>query len=161
MGHGKSDGKTRHQSPWEAERRIQPDCSLTSRGNTRLVLPQGWVHRFSEQIRMRTRGTWIYLYGNNMKHAINTIISAVAEEFGITTKALCGKTRAEAVAIPRMVAMELVWKHCGITYQTVANHFGKRQHGTVFHARKRVHFMLDNNKAFATAYRNIEAKINL
>ena len=96
-----------------------------------------------------------------MKAAINQIIEATAKEFGISPKALCGKTRAESVAIPRMVAMELVWKHCGITYQTVANHFGKRDHGTVLHARKRVHFMRDNNKAFATAYRNIEENLEL
>lgn len=96
-----------------------------------------------------------------MKSAIDQIIQATAEEFGITPKALCGPTRAEAVAIPRMIAMELTWKHCGITYQTVAHHFGKRDHGTVLHARKRVHFMKANNKAFRQAYENIESKINL
>lgn len=96
-----------------------------------------------------------------MKQVINIIIETVAAEFGVTTMALCGPNRAEIVAIPRMVAMELIWRYCGTTYQTVATIFGKRDHGTVVHARKRVNQMRETNKVFATTYRNIESKINL
>ena len=96
-----------------------------------------------------------------MKEAINQIIETVANEFGITPEALRGATRVESIVIPRMTAMELVWKHCGVTYNTVAHHFGKRDHGTVLHARKRVYALLETNTAFANAYRNIESNLNL
>lgn len=92
---------------------------------------------------------------------IQSIVELSSQEFGVSIKALIGETRSEPVVTARMAAMQLTWKHCGLSNRTIARFFGKRDHGTVIYARKRVSDLLETNKAFSNAYRNIEAKINL
>lgn len=91
----------------------------------------------------------------------NMIIETVATEFGTTSQSLKGQTRMEQIAIPRMVAMELIWKHCEMRQKDVVKYLNRRDHTTVTNARKRVLALRQTDKAFAAAYRNIEAKINL
>lgn len=89
-----------------------------------------------------------------MKAIIEKIKTITAEEFGITAMAMSGPTRSEAVVVPRMTAMQLVWRLCGVADATIAHYF-KKNPGTVHHARKRVSEMLETNKHFKQTYEKI------
>lgn len=94
-----------------------------------------------------------------MKAVIEKIKLITADEFGITVTALSGPTRTEAVAIPRMTAMQIVWRYCGLTNKTIANYFGRRDHASVYHARKRVKEMLETSNGYTKTYEKIWQEI--
>lgn len=89
------------------------------------------------------------------------IIKDVEDYFDLPNGALKGLTRSEHVAIPRMMAMEMIWKHCNMRQKDVVKYLNRRDHGSVTHARNRVLALRQTDKAFARAYRNIEANLNL
>ena len=93
-----------------------------------------------------------------MKQAINTIIATVAEEFGVTPRAILGDIRADFIVIPRMAAIVLVRTHLGLKATTVGYYFN-RNHSTVSHAQKMFSQHYQTNKAFRKAYQNIEEKL--
>lgn len=93
-----------------------------------------------------------------MRSSINQIIETVAQEFGVTPRAIVGDIRAEFIAIPRMAAMVLVRTHLGLKTTTVGYYFN-RDHSTVTHAQKRFSHLHQTNKAFRKAYLNIEEKL--
>lgn len=66
------------------------------------------------------------------------IESIVAEAYGITPELLHRKTREEWIVWPRQVTMALIHEAGGYTYQRIAIHFGRREHGTAMHAVKLV-----------------------
>ena len=96
-----------------------------------------------------------------MKAAINQIIETVAEEFGVMPKAITGRNRAEILCFARQAAMFLAWRHMGAAYTTLGYYFGRRRGSAILYARKSVPTLLETNKSFREAFRNIESKINL
>jgi len=93
-----------------------------------------------------------------MRSSINQIIETVAQEFGVTPRAILGDIRAEFIVIPRMAAMVLVRTHLGLKTTTVGYYFN-RNHSTVSHAQKMFSQHYQTNKAFRKAYQNIEEKL--
>jgi chromosomal replication initiator protein len=64
--------------------------------------------------------------------------SVVARHFGLTTSDLRGKSRRQAVADARALAMYLVRGRTGASYAEVGRHFGNRDHTTVLHACRKL-----------------------
>lgn len=96
-----------------------------------------------------------------MKAAINEIIETVAKEFGVIPNALKGKSKTGTLSVPRMAAMHLSWRHIGAADRTLAYYFNRKNGQCIRYARETVPTLLETNKAFRTAYRNIEAKLEL
>lgn len=65
--------------------------------------------------------------------AVNAVIDAVCEEWGISKDTLFHAGRQKIVTDPRQAAMEIMRNHLFLTFETVGAVFGK-DHGTVIHA---------------------------
>ena len=94
-----------------------------------------------------------------MKQAINIIIETVAAEFGVFPRAIKGNSKTEAISFPRLAAIYLAWRYMGAADLTVAYYFNRKKGGCVRHARQTVPTLIETNKAFRKAYRNIEEKL--
>jgi chromosomal replication initiator protein len=64
--------------------------------------------------------------------------SVVARHYGLTASDLRGKSRRQAVADARALAMYLVRGRTGASYAEVGRHFGNRDHTTVLHACRKL-----------------------
>ncbi len=69
---------------------------------------------------------------------LRDIERAVCQLFHLDTKTIRSRSRATAVAYPRMLAMYLARKHTGASYEAIGKHFGGRLHTTVMAAERRV-----------------------
>ena len=98
---------------------------------------------------------------SRMKEAINQIIETVANEFGVMPNALKGKSKTGTLSIPRMAAMHLAWRNIGAADRTIAYYFKRKNGQCIRYARETVPTLLETNKAFRNAYRNVEAKLEL
>ncbi|MFM8560377.1 MAG: chromosomal replication initiator protein DnaA [bacterium] len=76
------------------------------------------------------------------------ILNAVAERFSVRTEALVGKTRTQAVAAPRQVAMYLMRHLTEMSLAEIGRVFGGRDHSTVIHACKQVAERIQVDTAF-------------
>jgi chromosomal replication initiator protein len=59
---------------------------------------------------------------------------AVARQHGLTLTELRGKSRRQAIADARGLAMYLARHISGASYAEIGRHFGRRDHTTVLHA---------------------------
>lgn len=78
---------------------------------------------------------------------VQTIQSAVAKEWGITTDGLRSKTRTKMLTVPRQIAMHLTRELLGLQLVEIGAAFGGRDHSTVIHSIDKVNEMLQNDTA--------------
>ena len=71
--------------------------------------------------------------------AVDTIIEATAEAFGLKISDLTGQSRLKQTAWPRRVAMLLAREMTSMTTTQIGQAFGGRDHSTVIHALKKIH----------------------
>ena len=71
--------------------------------------------------------------------AVETIIEATAEAFGLKISDLIGQSRLKQTAWPRRVAMLLAREMTSMTTTQIGQSFGGRDHSTVIHALKKIH----------------------
>lgn len=69
---------------------------------------------------------------------LSEIARAVARQFGVTVATLRTGGRTAATALPRQIAMSLARELTGQSLERIAMYFGRRNHGTVIHARKKL-----------------------
>ena len=69
---------------------------------------------------------------------IDQIQKKVAEHYDVGLADMTGKRRSAKIVFPRQVAMYLARRHTKASLQQIGETFGGRDHGTVFHACKRV-----------------------
>ena len=75
------------------------------------------------------------------------ITKAVAKQFGVSVAALRTGGRTAATALPRQVAMSLSRELTGHPLGRIAGFFGRQNHGTVIHARKKLASRLEDDPA--------------
>ncbi|HEX6986817.1 MAG TPA: DnaA/Hda family protein [Planctomycetaceae bacterium] len=73
------------------------------------------------------------------------VAKAVAKEFGLTPAALRTGGRTAATSLPRQVAMSLARELTGHPLERIAAFFGRQNHGTVIHARKKLAARLEDD----------------
>lgn len=99
------------------------------------------------------------LYGPPTKAmTIARIKYAVAHEFEVTVKQMCGPRRYPHLAIPRMVAMHLVRKITKHSLNGVGKSFD-RAHTSVLHAGRKIGQMIESDPSFAERVARIEAEL--
>ncbi|MCA9063694.1 MAG: chromosomal replication initiator protein DnaA [Planctomycetaceae bacterium] len=74
---------------------------------------------------------------------INDVERIICEAFGITASELRSRTRRQAIACPRALAMFLARKCTQSAYREIGLYFGGRDHSTVVAAEKRVQQWID------------------
>ncbi len=70
--------------------------------------------------------------------SVNELIKLVAEFYGLNTESLCDKTRRKEVVRPRQIAMYILREDFNISFPTIGEKMGGRDHTTVIHSCEKV-----------------------
>lgn len=81
---------------------------------------------------------WLAQQSPDAKDVCREVTALVAKRAGLTASELKGKSREQAVADARGLAMFLVRRLCGASYAEIGRHFGSRDHTTVLHACRKL-----------------------
>lgn len=85
--------------------------------------------------------------------------TALAKHSGLTLAELRGKSRRQAVADARGLAMYLVRRLSGASYAEIGRHFGNRDHTTVLHACKKLTDLVAHDDATRRLAAELETQI--
>ncbi len=70
--------------------------------------------------------------------SVTDLIKIVAEFYGLNSESLCDKTRRKEVVRPRQIAMYILREDFGISFPTIGDKMGGRDHTTVIHSCEKV-----------------------
>lgn len=90
--------------------------------------------------------------------SLHQVITAVAEEFGVTTTMLLNATRAPLPALARHAAMAMLRRLTLLSLPQIGRHM-RRDHTTVLHGIRRVEAMAKADPAFAARIDALAARI--
>jgi len=83
------------------------------------------------------------------------IIKAVAEFYGIEESFIYKKTRKKEIVKPRQLIMYLLREDYNISYPSIGEKLGGRDHTTVIHAQRTIKTLITSNPNLAEDYRNL------
>ena len=83
-----------------------------------------------------------------------------ARHFDITVDLLLSRTRRQAVANARHVAMYLTKRLTSHSLKVIGLHFGNRDHSTVVHAIQAVEAKCASNSAFARTVETLQSELS-
>lgn len=89
------------------------------------------------------------------------ITRAVAKQFGVSVKALRTGGRTATTSLPRQVAMSLCRELTRQSLERIAAYYGRQNHGTVIHARKRLAARLEDDPVLRRNLREIRRRLGL
>ncbi len=95
----------------------------------------------------------------NKKITIKNIKEIVAEEYNISLKILCGKSRISNIMIARQLAMYLSRQITKLPLSTISMEFNRKDHTTVINAIKRVEQKIKIDKKFKDYVKKIQKKL--
>jgi chromosomal replication initiator protein len=75
-----------------------------------------------------------------------TIIKTVSNYYALSMDDLCGKSRKKEIVRPRQVAMYLLRKENSVSFPTIGDYFGGRDHTTAMHACEKIEKLLEHNE---------------
>jgi chromosomal replication initiator protein len=78
--------------------------------------------------------------------SVADLIRIVAEFYGLNTESLCDKTRRKEVVRPRQIAMYILREDFSISFPTIGDKMGGRDHTTVIHSCEKVKNDLKTDK---------------
>lgn len=84
------------------------------------------------------------------------IVETVTEYFNITREQILSTDRSPRFSHPRMLAMVLLRQMTGMTFEAIADIFGKH-HSTVMHAEKRAKASLHATQHLAALRKRVES----
>lgn len=81
------------------------------------------------------------------RKSINTdeIIQAVSAYYNLSQEELCGKRRNKEVVRPRQIAMYLLRKENNMSFPSIGEYFGGRDHTTAMHACEKIEKLLEHD----------------
>lgn len=92
---------------------------------------------------------------------LSEIAKEVARQFDVTVAELRTGTRTAATALPRQVAMSLARELTGQPLERIAGFFGRSNHGTVIHARKKLAARLEDDAPLRRRLAQIRRKLGV
>lgn len=91
--------------------------------------------------------------------SVEHIQKTVADYYGLTLADMRSRRRPVRIAFPRQIAMHLSRRLTKLSLVEIGEAFGKRDHGTVIHACKRVKSEVERNPEVAGAVEKLEASL--
>lgn len=70
--------------------------------------------------------------------SVADLIKTVAEFYGLNTESLCDKTRKKEVVRPRQIAMYILREDFNVSFPTIGDKMGGRDHTTVIHSCEKI-----------------------
>lgn len=89
------------------------------------------------------------------------VAKVVARQFGVTVAALRTGGRTAATSLPRQVAMSLARELTGQPLERIATYFGRHNHGTVIHARKKLIVRMEEDPALRRDVAQIRRRLGV
>ncbi len=90
---------------------------------------------------------------------VDNVANAVCEHYGIKPREMASKSRKQAVAQARQVAMYLCEKYTELSKSEIGRRIANRDHSTVLYSCRQVERRISIDKAFRHEIETIEAKI--
>lgn len=75
-----------------------------------------------------------------------SVLDVVSSYYNITIDDLCGKSRKKEIVRPRQVAMHILRKENKMSFPTIGEHFGGRDHTTAMHACEKIEKLLEHDE---------------
>lgn len=94
-----------------------------------------------------TKKTLADLLTRTQRRALDAeqIIQTVSVYYNLPTDDLCGKCRKKEIVRPRQVAMYLLRKESNMSFPSIGEHFGGRDHTTAMHACEKIEKLLEHD----------------
>lgn len=88
------------------------------------------------------------LLEQSQKKTINTreIIDAVSSYYNLPPEEICGQRRNKEIVRPRQIAMYLLRKESGMSFPSIGDYFGGRDHTTAMHACEKIEKLLEHDE---------------
>ncbi|MBQ2714586.1 MAG: chromosomal replication initiator protein DnaA [Clostridia bacterium] len=90
---------------------------------------------------------------------MDAIIDNTCDFFRVSREDLCGKSRAKAIAEPRMICMYLISEMLGLPLVKIGDAFGGKDHSTVIHARNKIADLVKSDSKMRTEVNDLRDKI--
>jgi chromosomal replication initiator protein len=90
---------------------------------------------------------WLSQQSPDASAVCRRVTSLVCEQSGLTAAKLRSKSRSQAIADARSLAMYLIRRLCGLTYSEIGRQFGRRDHTTVLHSCQKVEKLIARDDA--------------
>lgn len=74
------------------------------------------------------------------------ILNTVSVYYNLPVEDLCGKCRKKEIVRPRQIAMYLLRKESNVSYPSIGEHFGGRDHTTAMHACDKIEKLLEHDE---------------
>jgi chromosomal replication initiator protein len=101
------------------------------------------------------------LRGTERDVTIESIQKIICDHYHIKLTDLKAKRRTKNIALPRQVAMYLCRKHTTISFPSIGDKFGGRDHSTVIHAAKTIENKIKSDPSIQSAIESIERNLNV
>jgi chromosomal replication initiator protein len=80
--------------------------------------------------------------------SVDDVMTLITSEFAISARDLTGKSRTQAVSLPRQIAMFLVRDHTELSLEDIGRFFGNRDHTTVLYAVTKIRDRSQKDRMF-------------
>ena len=90
---------------------------------------------------------------------MDAIIENTCDFFRVNRDDLCGKSRAKAIAEPRMICMYLISEMLGLPLVKIGDAFGGKDHSTVIHARNKIADLVKTDNKVRTQVNDLRDRI--
>ena len=91
--------------------------------------------------------------------SIKDVIKTIAEFYGITEEEIYEKTRKKAVVKPRQIIMYILREDFDVSYPTIGEKLGGKDHTTVMHSYEKVKEEIKNNSALVRELSQIRSML--
>lgn len=102
-----------------------------------------------------------YLFNNNGEIDVDSIKNVVSQYYGISIKDLEGKKRTRDIAVPRQIAIYITRELTDMSFPSIAEAFGKKDHSTMMHAHKKIGNEILTNESVKFVVDEIMKKIKI
>lgn len=93
--------------------------------------------------------------------SIDYIQKLIADYFDVEFESLKAKVRKKEIVIARQVAMYFVKEYTNHSLKAIGSYFGGRDHSTVIHSIQAVNDMMDTDKSFKKAMKDLTKKLRM
>ncbi len=101
------------------------------------------------------------LKGAERDISVESIQKTICDFYHIKIGDLKAKRRTRNIALPRQVAMYLCRKHTEVSFPTIGDKFGGRDHSTVIHASKTIEKRIKDDPFMQSTIESLERNLNI
>ena len=96
----------------------------------------------------------------NKGFSVDEVVRRIAQYYDIPEKSIYEKTRKKEVVKPRQIIMYMLREEFGISYPSIGEKLGGRDHTTVIHSCEKIKHEIKNNTALDQELEHIRALIH-